>query len=384
MGKSGWFLLLVSLLASGCSSIGAPTIPRDRFDYGAAISGSWKEQTLLNIVKIRYMDMPLFVDVASVSQGYNLTVAASLAGIESPQVDPDFTLGGSASVATSPAISYVPVKGRDFSKSFMTPIPPSVILFLMQSGWPADLVLPLTVDSMNGLRSQVSGGANQRLGDEEFYQVIEILREVQKSGEAGMQIQRKKKKKVIELGGQDAKTDNKNENKATVKSVIEDATLLSYQRRNIPDALKARLAQADELLGLSPGLDEIEVVFGLLPENKEEIAMLTHSMLSILISLAFQVDVPPEHVADGRTVVTVEPSKWFGTELGKLIDVKYTTDFNKPNNAIAAVRYRDMWFWIDDRDLRSKSTLLFLMILLSLTESGDPANLPVVTIPLGG
>ena len=53
-------LLLVLLLSmTGCTSIGPESVTRDRFDYNTAISDSWKEQTLLNIVKIRYADMPL-------------------------------------------------------------------------------------------------------------------------------------------------------------------------------------------------------------------------------------------------------------------------------------------------------------------------------------
>jgi hypothetical protein len=62
----------VILFLNACTSIGPQTIPRDRFDYNTAISDSWKEQTLLNIVKIRYADMPLFVEVASIVSGYTL------------------------------------------------------------------------------------------------------------------------------------------------------------------------------------------------------------------------------------------------------------------------------------------------------------------------
>ena len=65
-------LVTISILVVACTNIGPKTIPRDRFDYNEAISASWKEQTLLNIVKTRYADMPLFVEVASVVSGYSL------------------------------------------------------------------------------------------------------------------------------------------------------------------------------------------------------------------------------------------------------------------------------------------------------------------------
>jgi hypothetical protein len=42
----------------------AGTVARDRFDYITAISDSWKSQMLLNLVKIRYGDAPVFLDVA--------------------------------------------------------------------------------------------------------------------------------------------------------------------------------------------------------------------------------------------------------------------------------------------------------------------------------
>ena len=51
-------------LVAACTSIGPGTVPHDRIDYGTSIGNSWKEQTLLNIVKLRYADMPIFLEIA--------------------------------------------------------------------------------------------------------------------------------------------------------------------------------------------------------------------------------------------------------------------------------------------------------------------------------
>ncbi len=50
------------------------------------------------------------------------------------------------------------------------------------------------------------------------------------------------------------------------------------------------------------------------------------------------------------------------------------------NEAFAAVRYRNQWFWIDDRDMDAKRGLSFLMMLFTLVESGATAAPPVLTI----
>ena len=65
-------VILVAVLLAGCTAIGPQTVARDRFDYVSAISDSWKRQTLLNLVKTRYLDAPVFMDVASVINEYAL------------------------------------------------------------------------------------------------------------------------------------------------------------------------------------------------------------------------------------------------------------------------------------------------------------------------
>jgi len=107
--------------------------------------------------------MPLFVEVASIVSGYTLESSVNLTGQISSEgaLQGDFVdLGTSGRFTDRPTITYTPITGQQFNKSFMTPIPPGAILFLIQSGWPADLIYPLTVDSINGHR----GGGEYPVG----------------------------------------------------------------------------------------------------------------------------------------------------------------------------------------------------------------------------
>ena len=58
--------LLALVLSPACRLAGPGQVPQDQFDYNAAIARSAHEQLLLNLVRLRYHETPVFLTVASV------------------------------------------------------------------------------------------------------------------------------------------------------------------------------------------------------------------------------------------------------------------------------------------------------------------------------
>jgi hypothetical protein len=332
-------------------------VPRDRFDYNTAVSDSWKEQTLLNIVKVRYADMPLFIEVASIVSGYTWERSVNLSAttIDGGTVDGTAALGGSGSYTERPTITYVPITGSAFNKTFMTPVPPSALLFLIQSGWPAEIVLPMTLQAINGMRAQHSAtGALQKAGNAGYYRVVELFTHLQSAGALSM--------RVVPRGD------------------LEESTVLVIRRQNIPAEITAISNELAKLLGVRNDASEYAVVYAENASNDTELAMSTRSILSIMVELSAQVTVPEEHVSEGRTYASLA-SPAGGGDKRRLIDIRSSQE--EPEDAFVSVQYRDHWFWLDDRDFKSKRTFAYLMLLFSLTESGGREGLPLVTIPAG-
>src|ERR1700758_4643222 len=87
----------VALFTTGClhPKYGPQSLPRDRAAYSLSLSDSWKEETLLNIVKVRYVDPPIFVDVGSIVASYTVSQNASVGGTIVPNRGSNATLNGS-------------------------------------------------------------------------------------------------------------------------------------------------------------------------------------------------------------------------------------------------------------------------------------------------
>src|SRR3954465_4562073 len=172
--------LTVAILA-GCAHLGPQTVAVDRFDYSASIADSWKQQTLLNIVKLRYMDLPVFVDVSSIVAGYSMQTGVSINGTLSTQnaVQGNYaSVGGQAIYTDRPTITYVPLTGEKFLRGLITPIDPHNIFFMLQSGYAADFILGMAVETLNGVRNRSAAGGVVREADPAFLRALALLRDV--------------------------------------------------------------------------------------------------------------------------------------------------------------------------------------------------------------
>ncbi len=345
------------LTLAGCAGIGPHTVGRDRFDYTSAISESWKAQMLVNMVKLRYGDTPTFLDVASVINQYSVESQVDLRLSWADPVTAAMTntqsVGGAARYIDRPTITYSPLTGEKFARSLMTPIPPAAILSLIQANYPVDLVLRLCVHSVNGIRNRYGGAARARPADPEFYPLLERLRRLQALGAIGLRVQ---------------KTNEK------------EATLIAIRGKLDETAQEDSLA-VRKMLGLDPAAQEFAVVYASIAKNDRELAILSRSILEIIVDLASYIEVPEVHVEEKRVNPThMEEFSPCGF-LSPLIRIHSSRE--KPADVFVTAPYHGYWFWIDDRDLPSKRMFSFLMFIFTLVETGGKEGAPIVTIPAG-
>jgi hypothetical protein len=344
----------------GCGSLGPRTVSHDRFDYTAAIASSWQQQMLLNIVKLRYGDAPVFLDVTSVIAQYQLVGQADLRFTwvhPVASVGDSKSIGGSAQYAERPTITYAPISGERFARSLVKPVPAPSVMSLIEAGYPIDAVLRVCVNAINGVRNRYGGIARARQADPEFYPLLERMRKLQESGAIGLRVEK--------IAGS------------------ENEALVMIFRRKVDPALEQDREFVRRTLGVDPNAETLRITYGSINKDDKEIALLTRSVLEILIEIGSYIQVPDDDVRDKRVMPTMPAeASPTGAAIAPLMRI-YSSPGKPGPVGFVAVPYRGRYFWIDDRDMRSKSLFTFLMFIFSLTETQGKEAAPIVTIPTG-
>jgi hypothetical protein len=340
------------LVLASCASIGPGSVRRDRIDYVGAVADSWKHQTLLNIVRLRYGDAPVFLDVSSLISSYTLQTQLSVNGEAITDATGSFiNPGASTSYTDRPTISYTPLTGDKFAKSLLQPLPPAAIFALIQAGYPADFVLGVTVRAINGIYNRANEGAQARPADPEFDPLLQAILRIQRTGTLGVRIEKQRG---------------------------EELTLMSFPAHPTPQ-LQSDVRFVLDTLKLKPDKGEVTLSFGATQRAPNDIAVLSRSMVEILGHIAAGIEVPAQDVANGRTFASLEVPQAATAQDRPIVAIHSGKD--QPSGAYAAVQYRGTWYFIDDHDYAAKRAFTFLMLFFSLAETGVPGQAPVLTIP---
>lgn len=149
-------LLVSGVLASGgCDTVGPYSIKLGRNFYNDVIQQTSADQLLLNLARIHNHEMPLFMEVTEVDATVQVqaNVNSATTGIGARPGPTGGTLagqvasvGGTAQYTEAPTIRYQPLQGAPLIAQLNSPISVDSLVYMFNSDWTLDTVLPLTVD----------------------------------------------------------------------------------------------------------------------------------------------------------------------------------------------------------------------------------------------
>lgn len=343
-------LSLPLLLLGGCGlGLDRGQIARDQTNFGEAMLESQKRQMLLNILRLRYGELPMFLDVNQVISGYSVQrqFQAGLNIFREAGEGNYGTFGGSVQFQENPTFTFTPLTGERLARSVVRPLDPVLLMPLMVGGIPADLLLRLAVQSIG-----IHQNSNDFLGEHDgaspdFLALAADFRTLQLAGGFTVRTTTAGDRPRVEL---------------VLLERPEDA-IRQVQRRVL------------NKLRLPPQLRAAEIAYGQIATAPGQVPMMTRSALGILAQISRQVSVPAAHVSEGRTLPSPQgrarPS------------VVVRSDRNEPaGDPFASAFYQDHWFWIDTADYPSKVAFTIAQLLLMMGQL-PPGQLPIITIPAG-
>lgn len=104
------------------------------------------------------------------------------------------------------------------------------------------------------------------------------------------------------------------------------------------------------------------------PERATKIAMVTRSMLQVMLELGILAQVPGEDIADGKATPGAGTAPSPIAERPPLLNIM--SGASPPPSAYVATSYQGRWFWIPNTDIRSKSIFTGVMLLFSISDVG--------------
>jgi len=397
--------VVVLLASQGCSTVGPKLYEVSFNDYSEAISRTSDGQMLGNLVRMRYYQSPVFLQVASVTTSFNVSANAGASAGINEGAGNNYGLDVGGSVSEAPTITFSLPESQKYYGRLLAPLSAKQVTSLVLAGFESEMVFRTAVRGVNGLRNvsaDLESSPQQNASSAEFQEVFALIRKLRTEGLVD-----------LELGGKqtDWSSPVKIDPKSDISQVLllgaasyamsNDAEIVRYPDGNwqthmyeknmalrfapasvqSPDAqrlkkllglqpdrfnypiVEAEMVNAEKargILGQAPGALDTSVIWS-------EIGLRGRSMLEIMQVASKQVQAPG---LDAGT--TGGNSDWLVIRSLE----------SEPNSRIR-IRQRGRWFYIDDSDTRSQKSFAMLNALFAVVGGTVPGAAPVMTIPVG-
>src|SRR4030095_3170186 len=142
---------VLALLASGCATgLGPKAVRSERPDYNHQIRRSGDAELLLNLVRLRYNDSPLFLDLGTIVAQYGYDASLNASGTVGAG-DNTATIGTGLSYSEKPTITSTPLTGDQCATRMLTPIALESFMLFEQTGWSGERLMLIGVQRVNDL-----------------------------------------------------------------------------------------------------------------------------------------------------------------------------------------------------------------------------------------
>jgi hypothetical protein len=385
--------------------MGSWAIRGTRLHYNESFSHTSSQEMLLNIVRMRYGEMPTFLDLPTINNVSEASVVGNGAQLGDSATQGIFD--GDFGLRDEPTLGYQPRRGDNLAASLVKHLKAELLLDI-PPGNDTRTFLLMFVDSMNGIRNSptaTSLGSRVLEPNDEYRHAVDLFMGLQNRGAVKLWVA----KREDEIHGpvpdqtvqaNDAVTAAK---EGYVYHSTDDEVTLNKRERLLAMSIKpeevgvADIAELTEMLQLVPGkiayvvksqedveidLNDEDAARTLQAGTMEEVAINVRSGSQAMAFLAKGVNVPPSHVRRGEvhTYKALDGQPFDGRKLTRGL-FSVCVQKHRPLRSDLAVHYRGHWFYITEDDVQSRATLSLLKFIIDVNSQSGSAG-PLLTLPL--
>jgi len=168
--------LVLTFVLTGCT-VAPKSIKRNYTTYNHTIHYNQSQQMLLNLVRLRYRETPMFLKVGAVSTSYSFEVSGG-ASVGDSFGESNWGVNAGAGYSERPTVTYTPIEGDTFVKQMLAEVDLSSFVLLYRSGWPITMLCHVLVEKIG---PRINSTDSRTYDD--FVDLVRQLQEAQDRGD---------------------------------------------------------------------------------------------------------------------------------------------------------------------------------------------------------